>query len=247
MSEQSKQAFNLPKLLILGAVSLSIIGLILLGNWQLRRLDWKLALIERIESRVSAAATIAPKINDWPSITRKADEYRHITIQGRFLHDKEALVWALTEHGNGYWVITPLLTPDSEIVLINRGYVPIEAADTATRESGQINGNITVTGLLRINEPDGITLRKNEPSAEHWYSRDIFAIAQTRELKNVAPYFVDADDTKNPGGLPVGGLTIIDFRNTHLIYAISWYALAILLAAMTLRVLWLERRSQKIT
>lgn len=243
VSDQSKQAFSLSKLLILAAVCVSIIGLILLGNWQLRRLDWKLALIERIESRVSAIATLAPKPADWPNITRKADEYRHVTLQGQFLHDKETLVWALTEKGNGYWVVTPLLTPNTEIVLINRGFVPIDAANPSKRAAGQINGNITVTGLLRINEPNGITLRKNKPADEYWYSRDIVAIAQARSLKNVAPYFIDADNTENPGGLPIGGLTKIDFRNAHLVYALTWYALAILLAVMSLRVIRLENRN----
>jgi surfeit locus 1 family protein len=224
------------------AIVLSIIGLILLGNWQLNRLDWKLALIERVENRVSTTAVIAPSKEQWPSISREKDEYRHVSVQGQFLHEKETLVWAITEHGNGYWVLTPLVTANQETLLINRGFVPIYAANPSTRLAGQIKGYVTVTGLLRINEPKGIPLRDNDPAAEHWYSRDITAIAHARQLKNTAPYFIDADNTKNPSGLPIGGLTIINHRNSHLLYALTWYALALLLAIMSIYVIRLERK-----
>ncbi len=234
---------RIPKLLILGTISITILGLVLLGNWQLRRLDWKIALIERVESRAFAAPIAAPSAASWPNITREIDEYHRVTIHGRFLHERETLVWALTERGNGYWVLIPLLTPTGETVLINRGYVPTTATNPAQRKDGQIDGEVSITGLLRISEPGGIPLRDNDPIAERWYSRDVVAIARARELINVAPYFIDADDTANPGGLPIGGMTRLSYRNAHLIYALTWYGLALLLAVMTLRVIWLERKS----
>ncbi len=216
----------------------------LLGNWQIRRLSWKLALIERVESRAFAAPVVAPKAAAWPRINQKTDEYLRVTVSGQFLHSQETLVWALTEYGNGYWVLTPLLTRSGETVLINRGYVPTAAANPAQREAGLIEGEVSVTGLLRISEPGGIPLRENDPDEEHWYSRDIGAISHARDLVQVAPYFIDADDTANPGGLPIGGLTRISYRNPHLVYALTWYGLALLLAGMTTRAIWLERRGQ---
>ena len=235
---------RLSNLLILGAIGIAILGLILLGNWQLRRLDWKLALIERVESRALAKPVAAPTATAWSSITRETDEYRHVIIHGRFLHERETLVWALTERGNGYWVLTPLLTTAGETVLINRGYVPIAATNPAQRGTKPIEGEVLVTGLLRISEPSGIPLRDNDPAAERWYSRDVDAIVRARNLTNVAPYFIDLDGTANPSGLPIGGLTRLSFRNAHLVYALTWYGLALLLAALTLRVIWLERKGQ---
>jgi len=237
------KAYSLPKLLILGAIGMSIIGLTLLGNWQLRRLDWKLALIERVESRVRAKAVPAPSPETWNRITKETDEYRRISLQGIFLHDKETLVWALTEYGNGYWVLTPLQTKNGNTTLINRGYVPVNKAEAGQRSLGQTKGKVSITGLLRIDEPHGIALRDNLPKENLWYSRDVTAIAQARELKNTAPYFIDADNTKNPGGLPIGGLTQIKHSNTHLFYALTWYGLALLLAVMTLRAICLERKN----
>jgi surfeit locus 1 family protein len=33
-----------------------------------------------------------------------------------------------------------------------------------------------------------------------WYSRDVAAIAKAKGLGPVAPYFIDADASPNPGG-----------------------------------------------
>ena len=108
----------------------------------------------------------------------------------------------------------------------------------------QIDKEVSVTGLLRISEPGGILLRDNNPAEDRWYSRDVDAIARAQKLTNVAPYFIDADDSANSSGLPVGGLTRLSYRNVHLVYALTWYGLALLLAALTLRVIWLERREK---
>jgi surfeit locus 1 family protein len=91
---------------------------------------------------------------------------------------------------------------------------------------------VLVTGLLRISEPHGGFLRRNDPKSSRWYSRDVAAIAAVHGLSPTltAPYFIDADATPNPGGLPVGGLTVIAFPNSHLVYALTWYGLALLVA-----------------
>jgi surfeit locus 1 family protein len=87
---------------------------------------------------------------------------------------------------------------------------------------------VTVTGLLRASEPAGRILRPNEPARERWFSRDVAAIASARGLADVAPFFIDADATSNPGGAPIGGMTVVRFRNAHLAYAATWFGLAAL-------------------
>jgi surfeit locus 1 family protein len=56
------------------------------------------------------------------------------------------------------------------------------------------------------------------------------------------PFFLDADATPVPGGLPRGGVTVIDLPNNHLQYAITWYGLALALVAVSLFA-WLRRKS----
>jgi surfeit locus 1 family protein len=215
-----------------------------LGIWQVQRRAWKLDLIERVEHRVHAAPIAAPGPDTWPSINAANDEYKAVRVSGRFENERETLVAATTEHGSGFWVLTPFETRDGFTVLVNRGFVPPEKRDPTTRSIGQIKGETTVTGLMRMTEPKGAFLRSNLPAANRWYSRDVAAIAQARGLSNVAPYFIDADSTPNPGGLPIGGLTVISFYNNHLIYALTWFALALMLAVALARIIREERRGR---
>lgn len=236
-------------LVVLGAAALAVfLGLLALGVWQVERRAWKLDLIARVDQRVAAEPSAPPGPSDWAGVTADRDEYRHVRVSGRFLNDREAQVVASTAKGAGYWVMTPLQAADGSVILVNRGFVPTENRDPATRAAGQVEGPVTITGLLRITEPKGGFLRSNEPAEERWYSRDVAAIAAARGLTNVAPYFIDADATPNPGGLPVGGLTVISFPNSHLVYAITWFGLAALLLfgiGYAVRSEWRGRRGDR--
>jgi len=221
--------------LLAGLCLLGTIGLIALGAWQLERRTWKLALIDRVDQRIHASAQSIPAPAAWLAVNAASDEYRHVTVTGHFVYDRETLVQAVTDDGRGFWVLTPLRTTDGNVVLVNRGFVPPERREPATRRDGD-TGAVTVTGLLRMTEPKGAFLRTNDPSANRWYSRDVAAIAAARGLAPVAPFFIDADATLNPGGYPIGGLTVITFANNHLIYALTWFALAFMLASACLSI-----------
>lgn len=211
--------------IMLAAIA-SATALAALGNWQLHRLQWKLDLIERVAQRVGAAPVAAPSPSEWPAITAQSSEYLKVQATGRFLHDNETLVQAVTDLGSGYWVLTPLVTEHGFTVLVNRGFVPADRREPSTRSDANGADEPTVTGLLRITEPGGAFLRSNDAANERWYSRDVAAIAAARGLEKVAPYFIDADATPNPGGWPAGGLTRVQFTNNHLVYALTWFTLA---------------------
>lgn len=214
------------------------VGFLALGGWQVQRLAWKTDLIAQVDARVHAPAEPAPGPRQWPTVTRQDDQYRRVVVQGTFLHDKETLVQAVTDAGGGFWIMTPLVDDRGFTVLINRGFVPAGRRDPAARADGQVMGPQTVVGLLRITEPNGGFLRANDAAGDRWRSRDVTAIAARRGLTNVAPYFIDADATPNPGGWPLGGLTVIRFANSHLVYALTWFGMALL----TLVGLWLFLR-----
>ncbi len=157
-------------------------------------------------------------------------------LTGTFLHDRETLTQASTELGAGFWVMTPLRQADGSVVLVNRGFVPPEAIARASRAATEPAGEVTVTGLLRISEPGGGFLRHNDAAANRWFSRDVQAITAARGVPDAAPFFVDADaaarqpqsGSQPERAWPQGGLTVIAFHNNHLVYALTWYALALL-------------------
>ncbi len=223
------------------AVALGVLffGLfITLGTWQVKRRAWKLDLISRVEQRVHAPPTALPDPAQWSQVTAESSEYRHVMATGVFLNGSQTLVQAVTELGAGFWVLTPLQLNGGRTVLVNRGFVPLESRSHVAPAEG---GN--VTGLLRMTEPGGAFLRHNRPAEERWYSRDVQAIASARGLTGVAPFFIDAD--AGPGlaagaNIPVGGLTVVRFHNSHLVYAVTWYTLAL----MTVGALWLGFRDE---
>lgn len=216
-------------------------GFVALGSWQVQRRAWKLDLIERVDARVHAPAAAAPARERWPQIGAASDEYRHVQVNGRFVAEADTFVQAVSARGAGFWVLTPLQRDDGTVVLVNRGFVPPALRG---RVAG-IAGPTAVTGLLRLTEPGGGFLRRNEPPADRWFSRDVTAIAAARGLKDVAPYFIDADADAGPAdaNAPVGGLTVIAFPNNHLVYAITWYTLALMVAAGAWRLMREERRA----
>lgn len=216
------------RIVLAGLALLAIAGLVALGLWQLERRTWKLALIAQVERRLSAAPVPAPGPSVWPGIG-KGDAYTRVTLRGFYAHDRETLVQAATALGGGYWVLTPLVSDAGFTVLVNRGFVP---PDRKVRPKPPA-APVSVTGLLRLTEPGGGFLRSNDPAADRWYSRDVAAIAARRALTRAAPYFVDADAASEPGW-PRGGLTVIAFANNHLHYALTWFAMAAMLAGVSL-------------
>lgn len=196
-----------------------------LGIWQVQRLQWKLDLVARVDARVNAEPVAAPGSSVWNAISPASHEYLRVRLHGHFLNDKEALTQAVTELDGGYWVVTPFVTDEGFTVLVNRGFVTPQFRAPATRAHSARQGQTTVSGLLRISERGGGFLRHNDPQNERWFSRDVAAIAAARGLQDTAPYFVDADATPNAGDWPRGGLTRIRFSNSHLVYAITWFAL----------------------
>ena len=224
-------------LIVLAVVAaLFFAGFTMLGTWQVKRLFWKLDLIERVEQRAFSAPQPLPDSARWAQITAASDEYRHIRLEGNYLYDLTTRVQAATALGSGYWLMTPLRLADGGVVFINRGFISPAGEDLALR-TGTVDANspVTVTGLLRMSEPGGGFLRENDPDHNRWYSRDVQAIAKSRRLAEVAPFFIDADaatagTAQRPGVYPVGGLTVLHFNNNHLIYAVTWYALALMMA-----------------
>jgi surfeit locus 1 family protein len=224
------------------AVLLGLLGVLVflgLGIWQLERRVWKLDLIARVDQRIHAPVVDAPGPGAWADINADGYEYRHVRLAGQF-QGVNTLVQAVTELGGGYWVLTPMRDDRGFTILVNRGFIPQERKAEFEQENAALTSPATVDGLLRISEPGGGFLRSNDPAADRWYSRDVAAIAKARGLTDVAPYFVDAG-ASGPDGWPRGGLTIVKFRNSHLVYALTWFALAGMLAMALARPIFAGR------
>jgi surfeit locus 1 family protein len=197
-----------------------------LGVWQLDRLQWKLALIARVDSNMHAAP-VAPGA--------LVGEYRRVALDGRFDNSKEAYAFATDDTGAPvYHVIVPFTVTDGRTFLVDRGIVPKEKLDPATRRAGQLDGGVHIVGIWRTPDPAGAFTPAPDLAHRIWYSRDVTAIAKADRVTLAAPVVIEADAAPNPGGWPKGGQTVVAFRNEHLQYAITWFALAAVLLGVYL-------------
>ena len=211
-----------------------------LGTWQVFRLQWKRALIEAVDQRVEAPVVAAPTFDT--KVTQADDAYRHVAVTGTYFEPAQTLIYYSTQLGPGYFVMTPLMRDDGSYVLINRGFVP-EGREGDPSLYPAPKGAVTVEGLLRMPEGKGwLFSRANDPGVGKWYRRDVASIMRTKGLVPYAPYFIDASAGSNPSALPIGGLTVVKFRNAHLSYAITWFVMAFGTLALYVFVLRQEGR-----
>lgn len=232
-----------PRLIVVTLIAaIGIMGFTGLGIWQIQRLHWKLDLIERVDSRIHAEPVPAPGPEAWPAINAADDEYTRVTLTGRFLNDEEVMIYTPSNYGPADWVLTPFERDDGTIVMVNRGVVPLERAQSG--DISRIEGETTVTGLLRMSEDKGwLFSRANNPDEQLWYRRDIGSITETKGFASAAPYFVDAERGASDVW-PRGGETVVSFRNSHLSYALTWFALGVLVLSGYALILRQELRSR---
>jgi len=221
--------------LALGIGLAALLVLVGLGTWQVERLFWKQNLLAKMHDMISSEPRSLAELELFAAKTGDAD-YIPVTLAGRYLHDRESHFLATWKGAAGFFVYTPLQLSDGRYVLVNRGFVPYDRKEPATRAAGQVEGDVNIAGLgrNRLTEKPSALVPDNDPAKNVFYWKDLDAMAAHMGLDRAAvlPFFIDADDTPNPGGLPIGGVTLIDLPNNHLQYAITWYGLAAALAAV---------------
>ena len=95
--------------------------LLLLGSWQLYRLNWKLNLLSEIENSLKNDPVEFSKVNK--------KNYLRIKTSGTIDFNKQIYLYNLNESGKpGFEVINPIII-NNENYLINRGWIPFNKKD----------------------------------------------------------------------------------------------------------------------
>lgn len=202
--------------------------LIALGMWQLQRLAWKEGVLSRIEARLHDAPVALPENPD-----PEADKYLPVTVSGRFTGPEIDVLASRKQVGAGYRVIAAFKTEPGRLILVDRGFLPVDHRD-ARRETTAA----TVTGALHWpDETDSYTPPPDRKTGI-WFARDVPALAAALGTE---PVLVVASSDTGDGiePLPVDTAGI---PNDHLQYAITWFSLAVVWLGMTVLLLWRIRR-----
>jgi surfeit locus 1 family protein len=162
-------------------------------------------------------------------------EFLKVRATGQFLHDQEKLLIAVYDGNPGWEVVTPLVTTDGTLLLIDRGLIPDGLRDRAKRADGNPEGVVEVTGVIRKhNGGPGLFSPDNDPHANMWFWWDIpamLAATKTTIPLGVEPYVVQLLPAEG-SGFPKPQAIDAGLRNNHLQYAITWFSLALALAVI---------------
>lgn len=227
------------------ATALVVALFLSLGFWQLRRLEWKEALLARIEARAAAPAAPLPPAIDWRALPPDDYAFRRVAARGAF-SGRDALVFAgpvAVDRGparSGYMVFTPFRLTSGETVLVDRGFAPIEEAQAGAYAPAP-SGEVAIVGRMRPPERRGPFTPSDEPARLRFFARDAGAIAAALGLAGVAPFTLDAETIAGAGaGWPRPLARIERAPNNHLSYALTWFGLAATLTVFF--VVWARRR-----
>ncbi|MDF3302206.1 SURF1 family cytochrome oxidase biogenesis protein [Streptomyces tropicalis] len=150
---------------ILTLVALLLIPtMIRLGFWQLHRHDHRQALNKVIDASLAAKPVAAESLTSVGGTVAHDDIYRRVTAKGRFDTAHELVVRRRTNADDqvGYHVLTPFVLDDGKVLLVNRGWVPSPASQTAFPDiPAPAAGEVTVTGRLMRDETTAASGIKN--------------------------------------------------------------------------------------
>lgn len=215
--------------LILGLGGVAI--LVNLGLWQLRRLEWKEAMLSRIEAEIGGPPGVIPAAG--------ADvagfKYRPVAVSGQTTGEEIHVLSGMKDAGAGYEIIAAFETAEGRRILLDRGFVP-EADKSAARPPVALD----LTGNLHWPEEIASATPAPDMGRNIWFARDVPAMAAALRTEPILVVLRQASgDAQGVSPVPIDSSGI---RNDHLNYAITWFSLAAVWAGMTVYLLWRIRQ-----
>ena len=211
------------------AVVGTVVGLavlVTLGTWQVERLGWKSELIATLEARRAAPPVAFADVLGDPV----AHEFRRAVVTGSFAPDTSLLLANRTRNGQvGLHIVSALQRDDGGVVLVDRGWVPADWPDLG---APLVATEQTVEGFVRLFPVRGRFTPDNDAADNVWFYLDGVAMARAAGVAAVAPVYLTAVPGPDPDRLPTGQPPGITLRNNHLVYALTWYGLALALVGV---------------
>ena len=203
----------------------AIVTMVNLGFWQLRRLDQRQAFNATIEARYDEPAvpldellpTGAPGDPAGDSV-----EWRPVSVSGEYLIDETFFVVNRSQGGiAGRNVVVPLRLADGQILIVNRGFVPL-----ATAAPEVPAGTVDLIGRLRTTQERGLGQLADPTEGDLVEVQRIDIARLTDQLPGpVAPMYLDLilSDPAEPTPYPQPVAAPELGEGNHLSYAVQWF------------------------
>ncbi len=183
-----------------------------LGSWQIIRLNWKLELINQIETSLK---DIPVNLSN-----SKHKNYLRVKTRGSIDFEKQIYLYSLNEKGKpGFEVINPLKVGNNNY-LLNRGWIPFNKKEDET--INVIDENY-INGVLRKQIKPNMFKPENDLSENYWFTLDRDDIFKFTG-KNFSPYVIYLSGNNE---FPKPKSITANISNNHKKYALTWFSLAI--------------------
>jgi cytochrome oxidase assembly protein ShyY1 len=199
-------------------------------------------LIAALHERLAATPAPLPAPREWSALTQEAHEFRRVTARLQFPSGKRAFVFSGASSlrpdikSPGYFVFVPAKLESGETVVVNVGFAP-------ERQIPDLAGAREITGYLRWPEKPSWFVGEHDAVGDVWSARSHVAMADVKRWGSVAPFYIDQESPVPPAGTPRPGPLTVNLPNNHLGYALTWFGLALGLAAVF--GIWLRKQIRK--
>src|SRR5262249_22983317 len=137
--------------------------------------------------------------------------------------------------GPGTFVFAAAQTADRQSIVIDRGFVP--EGKVAQAAPG---GPVQIVGYIRFPEKASWLTPPPDLRKRLWVARDHVGMAHAVNWGAIAPFYIDLESPPPPSGLPKPGPLEVHLKDDHLQYAMTWFGLALVIAAAF--AIWLRGR-----
>ncbi|MFB0834188.1 SURF1 family cytochrome oxidase biogenesis protein [Arthrobacter halodurans] len=199
-----------------------------LGNWQMNRLDEARADNGLVAANYDAAPVPYAEASREFSRLDPERTWTPVALRGQYLDRDTAVVRNRPLNGApGYEVLVPFRTQEGDVVVVNRGWLPI-GNDTAGRPDtvpAPPSGTVDVVARLKAGEPD---VGRTAPAGQlasiqlERYERLLGYDVQT------GAYGVLASEAPAPASTPAALPRPEIDEGNHLSYSLQWFAFAVL-------------------
>lgn len=203
---------------------LLLILLFSLGQWQLRRAEFKDNLKQAVEQR----RDVKPVDLELLPQERELQLFRPVVLTGRFDTGKSFLLDnRVVNRTAGFDVITPFKTNNGQWLLIDRGWLPQVRAREVLPTFNTSADELTLTGFIRTPSENVYMLDEHRIDATQWPV--IIQRVDVNELGKVLdselyPQVVMLDEM-SPAGFDRHWPALKFDSSKHVGYAIQWFAL----------------------
>ena len=235
----------------------------LLGVWQVHRYQQTNRGNQLISQNLAAGPVPMESLSKPGAVVPSTEMYRTVTATGHFESAQEFVVRHRTDASGddiGFYVVTPLVTADGDVVLVNRGWV-----DPGNASGAQYpvvppapGGTVTVTGRLRPDETSAATGIRDVPGLPPRQYMLIDSRQQAKrlpepvvagylELIRTSPTPPAADSAElvpGPNNTQSDSEAVVG-KGVHLPYAIQWWLFALMIPAGWFALLRRDAREQR--